>query len=534
MEELRGLLGVGVLPEILRRIFLAGRSGNLHLAYGVEKSDLSFSEGYLIRAGTSAPGAHLGDLLVQIGFISDRDRDACLEIASLANKRFGETLVRHGLIDLDHLAQGLALQFREVLVRSLVWAGGVYTFTDLLELKAPTPDPFARPRVDPREVLLDATWTLVSDPAIDGLLGDLTQRVRRPKDARLRDLDFRLSPADAFLLSRVDEGLTAEQLLQLSPAPPDEAKASLAGLLAVGAIEYVGAPPPTAMTSEVSRFELAHVAAMCGSSDPHELLGVSNNVSPEELRSAYLKLLRLCDPSATTDAELRPILGRMSEQMTGAFIEIERRRGAPPRESVPASIERRAPTQRRRPPPVFTRRVSPAPVPETPVISPSMAASPPPQRGPAEPAPSPTITTPARPLDPSQAVEASAQAFEAGRLHEALAILHEAIPHLIGRERRAARVRKARILLAVEHGAKLAEDELRAAILEDPGNGPAHAELGRIYQDRGSVALAMMEYGKALELEPRNAAAREGLQQLKPQDPEPGPSGSIFQRLFRR
>ena len=46
MEELRGLLAVGVLPEILRRIFLARRTGSLHIASGVDRSDIEFADGY--------------------------------------------------------------------------------------------------------------------------------------------------------------------------------------------------------------------------------------------------------------------------------------------------------------------------------------------------------------------------------------------------------------------------------------------------------------------------------------------------------
>ena len=107
MEELQGDLAAGVLPEIFQRVFVARRSGALRLAFGSETAELIFSAGYLTRAITSLPGVHLGDVLVQIGFIRGSDRDACLEIAALARQRLGETMVRHGIIDSEHLAQGL-------------------------------------------------------------------------------------------------------------------------------------------------------------------------------------------------------------------------------------------------------------------------------------------------------------------------------------------------------------------------------------------------------------------------------------------
>lgn len=508
--ELRGLLEEGVLSELLLQVLLEKRSGSLHLACGSERSDLEFSAGYLVHAVTTLPGVRLGDLLVQVGLLSARDRDACLEIAALSKERMGETLLRHGLLDAESLAQGLALQLREVLARTLGWEGGVYTFTDLLPAKAVAPGSFEAPRLDPREILLDATWTLVGDPVIDRLLGDLTRRVRKARDGRLAYLDFRLTPADAFLLSRVDGMPTAEQLLDQAPVSRDEAKASLAGLLAVGAVEYVDAAPARSRTTQIASAAAARLAARINSPDPFEILGVSPQVSAEELRSAYLKLLRSCDPAATSDLELRPIMARMCEQLGAAFKEIERRRGAPRPEALKKTISRRPATI-----------APPKPGPPAPSAS-----------APAKPAPSPA-PAPAGPIvDPLLANDAAAQAFEQGRVHEALAILHEAIPRLEGRGRRAARAKKAKILLSVENGAKLAEEELRLAISEDSVNADAHVLLGGIYRDRGSVALAMMEYRKALELEPKNTTAREALDELRAHS-DHAPDGSVLKRLFR-
>ena len=526
MEELRGLLAVGVLPEILRRIFLDRRSGNLHLAYGVERSDVEFNDGYLTSAETTIPGAHLGDLLVQTGFLSARDRDACLEIAALSSERMGDTLLRHRLLDHDHLTQGLALQLREVLARTLTWPGGVYTFTDAPAKKPAASPVVAEPRLDPREVLLDATWTLVGDPGLEGLLGDLSRKVRKATDERLLYLDIRLTPADAFLLSRVDGALTAGKLLQLSPLSSGEAKASLAGLLSVGAIEYVDAPPPSSLTSQISRFEVARLATRITSSDPYEILGIEVGASTDELRSAYLGLLKSCDPAATTDPELRPILKRMSDQLVTAYRDIERRRAAPPSASRRTNPPVAAPAPA---PPVPSRRSKTGPVKVSATRTPPPNVSPPPP-----PLPVPVAGgSPLPAVDPARALEMALQAFDAGKIHEALAILHDAIPRLEGRERRAARVRKARILLTIDNGARLAEEELRTALGEDPGNAEARVVLGGIYHERGSLALAMMEYRKALELQPRNVAAREAIQALSAAAPAPQ-EASVLKRIFGR
>ncbi|MBX7187460.1 MAG: DUF4388 domain-containing protein [Vicinamibacteria bacterium] len=527
MKDLRGLLAAGVLPELLRRIFLDRRTGCLHLACGVERSDVEFCDGYLVNAATTLPGANLGDLLVQSGLLSARDRDACLEIAALSGERLGETLLRHGLLGHEHLSQGLGLQLREVLARSLAWTGGVYTFADAAERK-PVASGFEEPRLDPREVLLDATWTLMGDPALDGLLGDTRRKVSRSTDERLLYLDFRLTPEDAFLLSRVDGNLTADRLLELSPAADDEARASLAGLLAVGVVEYVGVPTPTSMTTQVSRLAVTRLASRINSSDPYEVLGVKADASTEDLREAYLKLLKSCDPATSPDPEFRSILGQMSKQLTDAFKEIEKRRGV----VRPAAL--RSATDRR------SRATAGSPLKRPPAPSEASAGPPFVKRPPSPPAEKPReAASAAEPkvvaLDPMQANEAAAKAQEAGLHLEALAILHDAIPHLAGQARRIARVRKARVLLAVENGAKLAEEELKAAIAEDAGNVDAHVILGGLYRERGSLALAMMEYRKALELQPKSVAAREALEELRAAPPsDKAVEESMLKRIFGR
>jgi tetratricopeptide (TPR) repeat protein len=311
----------------------------------------------------------------------------------------------------------------------------------------------------------------------------------------------------------VDAERTAQRLLDESPLTPEEAKASLAGLLAIGAIEYVGAPLATSLSTSVARIEITRLASRLGSADPYEVLGLRPEASSDDIRSTYLRLLRFCDPGSTSETEFQSVLQRMSHQLADAFVEIESRRGL-----RRAASPYRSDAARKRSagsltaPPGDESAGATEPLPE-PMVKTSAKAA---------------VQGPAPGLDPGRALDASSEAFSAGKHHEALAILHDAIPHLAGRARGAARVRKARVLLAVENGAKLAESELKSALAEDPGNAEAHQALGAIYHQHGSPALAMMEFRKALELQPRNAAARAGLQQLtgagpdKPQSPRKG------------
>jgi uncharacterized protein HemY len=143
-------------------------------------------------------------------------------------------------------------------------------------------------------------------------------------------------------------------------------------------------------------------------------------------------------------------------------------------------------------------------------------------------------------IDPEKALELAEQAYEEGRAHEALALIHDALPGLTGRARSNARVRLCRILHATPNGEKLALQELKAVVADDPGNAEAYLLLGRLYRDAGAFALAAAAFKKALSLDPRDASARAALREIDP-TAFPGTGNvksrtgsSLLSKLFRR
>jgi hypothetical protein len=387
----------------------------------------------------------------------------------------------------------------------LRWPEGGYSFVDQ---PAPPlkPGREALPGVDPRSGLLDAVWSLAGDPLIDQLIGPREGRIRRTATERLSGMDLALNTTDAFVMSRMDGGPTVEEILQLAPVAEDEAKLSLAGLICVGVAEVEGVPPPRSATGEIQRTEMVRLAARLHGSDPHAALGVAPTAQTGEIRSAYVRLLKVCDPAATSDPETKPLLERMSELLGQAFRAIEDLRAS--------------------------ARAAPIAAPPAPQ---ALRDTKPPRAalGPEQPPEAP-------PVDPEKALELAEQAYEEGKAHEALALLHDAIPGLSGKARRKARVRLGKILLATPNGEKLALEELKAAVAEDPGNAEAHALLGRVYHDAGARALAASAFKKTLSLDPRNAAARAALRELDPKafprtgKVKPKSESSFFGKLFRR
>jgi hypothetical protein len=361
LNEPRGNLGPGVLGEVLREIFIAQETGALSIARGAEGASIQVDRGRLTHVETELPGARLGDLLIQVGFITTQDRDAALELAALRGERFGWTLVRTGLLDEEGVTQGLSLQLREVFARAMTWAGGVYNFVETppgpergvsrqrsVDSAVSGGDP-APGSVDPREALIEAAWTLIGDPALDAIIGDPQRRLRRAQDSRLEGLDLKLNPSDAFLATRIDGVATAEEILLLAPGGEDEARASLAGLLLAGVVEYEGAPAPISATTEIRRVAAARLLARVELSDPYEVLAVARTATTLDIRAAYLELLRVADPTSTSDPALHAAYRRMAARAFDAFRALEKGRLAPPSDarqptrSIPRTGPGRAP-----------------------------------------------------------------------------------------------------------------------------------------------------------------------------------------------
>lgn len=501
-EEIRGILAPGVVPEVLRQLFLESRSGVLEIAHGADRCSLFFVDGMIADCETNLPGCHLGDILVELGFLGPRERDACMEIAALSKRGLGETLVRHSLLDQERLTQARTFMIRDALACALAWLEGGYVLVPGLPRPASGTETARAPGIDPRTILLDAIWSLEGDPILLALVGPLRQKIRRTSNARLSGLDLNLNSTDAFLLSRIDGATTIGDILQVSPVGEEQTIASLAGLICVGVAEPDESVPPRRATAEVFRSEMVRLAGRLHASDPHEVLGVKPTARTEEVRASYVDLLRICDPAAEGDSEMRPLLERMTELLMAAFRQVERVR-ATARPLLP--------------------ELPPAPALKN-VHQPRVVSGPP------QPSRTPDV-------DPAEAMEMADEAYEQGRVHEALALLHQAIPDLDGRSRRRARVRLCQILLASENGSKLALAELKVAIEEDPGNAEAHLLSGQVYRARGAAALATAAFEKVLSLEPRNTVARAALQEsgaTKSQAKESAGAGSFLNKLFRR
>lgn len=238
-----GEIWEGVVPGILRGLYVGRRTGTLTFQHQGEHRGVHFRRGSIVNADTDAREDRLGAVLSRSGRLSDADRKRAEGFALRDRKRLGSVLVEMGIMDRPALEEALALHVDAVLSKVFVWTEGRYEFREYAEL--PLADEMTL-RVSTGDLILQAAHSVQDPDVVRYNLGDVDRALVASSDPLLRFQRIQLSPLDGYVMSRVDGVLTAREVVQLVPAPRAEAERSLFGLLSTGVIEYRGERRPAA------------------------------------------------------------------------------------------------------------------------------------------------------------------------------------------------------------------------------------------------------------------------------------------------
>jgi len=251
---MQGEIAEGVLPQVLRGLYVGRRSGTLSCLRGDEEQSLRFRGGHIVNAHTNVVSDRLGEMLVRRGLLSQKDLGRATEIVVRDKRRLGEVLAELGLLDTNGLEDAIALHVHEMLARLFGWPDGAYAFKD--EAQEP-PSGEVTLKLSTGELILEAVRAVKDPDVVRYALGDVDRVLELSSDPLLRFQKLTLSPADGFVLSRVDGTTTAREILQMIPLPVEETQKSLFGLLSTGVIEYgekrkkepsVSPAPPSSQT----------------------------------------------------------------------------------------------------------------------------------------------------------------------------------------------------------------------------------------------------------------------------------------------
>ncbi len=487
----KGELAEGVLPGVLRTLYVERRTGLLHVNRGAERASVCFIRGNLVYGDTTVKEAHLGETLVRHGLLSEWDLQRASEMITVTGRRLGQILLDLSLLDNDGLDDALALHVREVLLTIFTWREGVYSFE---EQEASSFRGYDKPlKLSTGEVILDAAWSITDPDVIRYGLGDIDRILSQSTDPLLRFQKLTLSATDGFLLSRVDGVSTAREVLALAPVEAEEAERSLFGLLYTGMIEFLARRPKPGEVRASRREQVLAAFAAMPRQNHYELLGLDRDAKAPEILAGYFRYAKLYHP----DGHHEPGLESLKDKLEALFARISEAHKILSNPSLRTIYD-------------------------SGVGSPAPAAA------------APRRLPPQPPPDPGRVVELVSQAEEAlaaGQAAQAAVLAEEGLGGAKGRERRRLRVVRAQALLQGANGRKHAEDELRAALEEDPGNAEAHYLLGEIFKGGGAALLAAASFRRALALRPRHAAAKAALEELEPRTSDARPD--VVKRLFR-
>ncbi len=551
------------LFRTLREAYARGATGRLHLVRGRELRQLRFEGGAIADASSDVAGERFGEALLARGAVSPPELHRAMDVALRDRRRLGPVLLEMGLVAQEGLREAIGDHVHRV-VRAALAAPGL-----ALALEE-TP-----PRADDRgldcpvsigQLILDLSREMDARRGL-AALGLDGRALTLAADRRLRLQVLVLSPADGFVLSRLDGTLSASDLESVVPLPREEVERSLFGLVSAGVVEpaevtarprparprtappFVPAPPLTpaagipGLGSRPDPPDLRRrvLEAHRGQAGTHyEVLGVSPQAPDSEIRAAYARLMRTFHPDAARGPELHDVEVQRHEvclRLGQAFEELKSPRLRAAYDDR-LKLWRRSSAARPYAPPSASppsARVS-GPAVERP--APSAAAEPPP----AEPAVTgPIARTPAPPssLDEEEsraAVESARQLAEGGAIWDAILHLEPLLPRLAPSTRAAARVALARAYARNPNWQHKAEETLRLAIEDGPRELEPRLELAGLYLDLGLPARAGAVYRAILEIDPRNAVARQALAAPAPGPTPPAPagSGSVLKRLLGR
>ncbi len=231
-----GEVAEGVLPELLRGFYVERRSGTLRLVRGEEEQSLRFRGGHIVNAHTNVVADRLGEMLVRHGLLSPADLARATEVVVREKRRLGEVLAELGLLDANGLEDAIAVHVHEMLARLFTWPDGLYAFKD--EPEDATGQEVTL-KLSTGELILEAVRAVRDPDVVRYALGDIDRVLALSSDPLLRFQKLTLSPADGFVLSRVDGATSAREILQLIPLPVEETQKSLFGLLSTGVVEYL-------------------------------------------------------------------------------------------------------------------------------------------------------------------------------------------------------------------------------------------------------------------------------------------------------
>ena len=518
---MNGQLEQQPLAELISEISERGLSGTMRLQHQQDKAAVYFEEGKIVYAASNIAQMRILQYLKQHGLISET------KFSALGNNRSDLSLISElcarGILDQAGVLLVISNQVSDLLRIFLAWSNGRWDFDD-----ARLGDP-VRVTVDMPALLLQGArnmpWELVasrfhnSDEIISPASGV-------PDFASL-------SPADGFVLSRVDGPVTLRDLLFVSGLREEEGTRTIYGLILAGflqrqhkAIALKSGPRKAARSTpatpvekkpKVEAVELPERSPekteeeelnefferLEGAADHYAVLNVNATAGMDEIKKSYYALARRYHPDRFHLQASTPLHGRIE----AAFARLAHAYGTLTDERQRSNYDRKLAAQAK-----AKRFEESAPK----ATAPPKAAAP---RGngmnesaTGNQGDRPTVSREDEVKRAESNFKEGFAALQQGQTKLAVAQL-SAASRIAPQEGRY-RAYYGKALAALAETRRLAESEMLAAIKLEPGNASYRIMLAELYCELGFYIRAEGEIERALAAEPNNREARAVLRKV--------------------
>jgi tetratricopeptide (TPR) repeat protein len=553
----QGSLGAIWFPELAREIYQRQLTGGLRLSDGQMKKIVYFNRGEIYAAASNLAQDTVLALLERAGRL---DQTQAREIAQQvkAGKSLGEALVERGTITREGL-MGLRAEQVSAIVASLCeWEQGEYQFESGARVEG---GPLG---LATSNLILDGARRLRTARALWRAVGDEHTRIKLASGTEARFAQLKLTPQEAFLLTRLDAPIEIAQLLTISGFSEEETLRSVYALYCAGlitrtgytaalkvaaqaALDLTATPEAAPEMDQAERQDIVRMAQLVvESNDDYEILGLTPPATPAEVKRAYHRLAKKYHPDRhqqDADAETIACLGNIFARVRQAYEKLKDR--APQPAEAPAEAVNHGEVSRSTAP--ASAAPPPATAPATTQAATAAAAS-------SAPAAATGATVEAAPPEPEQDKARLAEInyqeglarYQSGDIVSATELLSEAVR--LNPDHAAYQVQLGLLLALNPRRRKQAEAHLLRAIELDPQNPAQYIRLGLLYKSLGFMARAEKQFGLALNLDPLNKAAMKELRVVRAQKQgkesegqgggaaktKESSAGSLLSKLFKR
>jgi tetratricopeptide (TPR) repeat protein len=320
----------GLVRELVRRLV----DGRLDVLTGQVRRGVFIEAGQIRAVVSELEDERLGRWLVTRGVLESHQMALTL-LRQPDKMLYGKQLVSEGALETERLQK--ELQERAVtLLSRMLFAEGSYWW---VEGERFTQDSLGFDMTTAS--LLAAALRMVEDLTPLEHLARPDSYLWAPQDSMLADQQVRLTPQEAYLLSRVDGTSTVHRLRQLVPMAPADLTRAVGALVVAGLVEVHAEPAPrperarpieVAMpasaiqpeedeeeqlqyTPEQQReFEdVVKLSAECRHRDYYHRLGLNRGASRDQIQARFRDMARAFHPDRAHEPHLRPLRRELAE-----------------------------------------------------------------------------------------------------------------------------------------------------------------------------------------------------------------------------